>query len=39
MTAHKASWVSIDRGEKDQVFPEYPDESIAEWHIRLDLEV
>ncbi len=39
MTAHKANWVGIARGEKDQIFLEYPDESIAEWHIRLGLEV
>jgi hypothetical protein len=38
MTAYKASWVTIANGKEDQLFLEYPDESIADWHKRLGLE-
>jgi hypothetical protein len=38
MVGSKSSWVEIQRGPDDQVFEEYPEESIADWHQRLDLE-
>ena len=38
MIGSKKAWVPIDAGPRDQVFDEYPDESIAEWHQRLGLE-
>lgn len=33
----KASWVVVRADAQDKHFPEYPDESIAEWHERLGL--
>ena len=30
----KPAWVEVERGERDQVFDEFPAESIAEWHER-----
>jgi hypothetical protein len=38
MVGSKASWVELRQGEHDKVFDGYPDESIAEWHIRLGLD-
>ena len=38
MVASKASWIELRPGRGDKVFDGYPDESIAEWHRRLDLE-
>ncbi len=38
MLDSKASWVVPVIGPKDQQYPEYPVESIAEWHQRLNLE-
>lgn len=38
MVGSKAPWVEIQRGPHDQVFEEYPEESIADWHRRLHLE-
>lgn len=38
MVGSKASWVELHLGPKDKVFDRYPDESIASWHQRLDLE-
>jgi hypothetical protein len=38
MVGSKAPWVELRRGPRDQVFDEYPDESIAGWHERLGLE-
>lgn len=38
MTASKASWVPVRAGANDQSFEEYPSESIAAWHQRLNLE-
>ena len=32
MLAHKASWVDLQRGERDAVFEQYPDTGIADWH-------
>jgi hypothetical protein len=37
MVGSKASWVELRLADKDKVFDEYPDESIAEWHRRLGL--
>ncbi len=34
----KASWVPLHTDPKDKSFERYPDESIAAWHQRLDLE-
>jgi hypothetical protein len=38
MTAYKASWVELRAAKSDRIFDEFPEESIAEWHRRLDLE-
>ena len=38
MVASKASWVELRAGKSDRVFSAYPDESIADWHRRLNLE-
>jgi hypothetical protein len=38
MLRSKASWVELQIGANDKFFDEYPDESIAQWHRRLDLE-
>ena len=38
MLGSKASWVEPQLGERDQQFDEYPDESIAAWHERLNLQ-
>ncbi|MEQ8345967.1 MAG: GFA family protein [Sneathiellaceae bacterium] len=38
MLGSKARWVPVDPGAEDRLFDEYPDESIADWHRRLDLE-
>lgn len=38
MTASKAGWVELQLGPGDRVFDEYPDESLAQWHLRLGLE-
>ena len=37
MLASKASWVAPCIGECDKTFEAYPEESIAEWHERLNL--
>ncbi|MFV2059961.1 MAG: GFA family protein [Gammaproteobacteria bacterium] len=39
MLDYKASWVSVDLESNDNEFPEFPVESIAEWHERLKLTV
>lgn len=38
MLDSKARWVDVAVGASDQCFAEYPAESIAEWHQRLDAE-
>lgn len=38
MVASKASWVELRAGKNDLVFDAYPDESIAGWHRRLNVE-
>lgn len=38
MVGSKKAWVPLEAGPDDKVFDEYPDESIADWHRRLDLE-
>ena len=35
MLGYKPGWVEPAVGPEDQVFDEYPDESIADWHERL----
>ncbi len=37
MLESKAKWVPVHKSENDQLFDEYPEESIAEWHERLSL--
>lgn len=37
MLEYKAPWCATNAGPKDKSFPEYPDESIADWHQRLGL--
>ncbi|USG60046.1 GFA family protein [Sneathiella marina] len=34
MTGSKSSWIPIDSGMYDNVFESYPDESLADWHLR-----
>ncbi len=38
MLGSKPDWVHVAMGPGDQSFPEYPEESIEDWHRRLDLE-
>jgi len=38
MVGSKAGWVDVAAGAADRVFDEYPEESIADWHQRLNLE-
>ena len=37
MTDSKAPWCRVETGPDDKVFSEYPDESLAAWHERLNL--
>ena len=32
MLDSKASWVEVSEGPRDRHFPDYPDDSIADWH-------
>jgi hypothetical protein len=38
MLDSKAPWVEIHAGPEDNVFKEYPQESLADWHRRLGVE-
>jgi len=38
MVGSKASWVDLREGENDKIFEGFPDESLEEWHKRLNLE-
>ena len=38
MLDFKAPWVEVKADKKDQQFGEYPEESLAEWHARLELD-
>ena len=38
MLGSKANWVEPCSRDKDKQFDQYPEESIADWHGRLDLE-
>lgn len=38
LVGSKAPWVEVRADKQDKVFDENPDESLAEWHQRLDLE-
>ncbi len=35
MLDSKATWVNVHTGPKDSSFKEYPNESLADWHLRL----
>ena len=37
MLDSKASWVPVEIKPNDKTFSEFPNESIAEWHVRLNL--
>lgn len=37
MLGSKASWVEVQSGPDDKMFDGYPEESIAQWHDRLNL--
>jgi hypothetical protein len=37
MLDSKANWVELRTGSNDERFPQYPEESIAQWHERLGL--
>jgi hypothetical protein len=39
MLDSKANWVEPEPKSNDQCFAEYPEESIAQWHKRLNLEM
>jgi hypothetical protein len=39
MLGSKAPWVELLAGARDKFFDGYPDESIAQWHKRQDLEI
>jgi hypothetical protein len=39
MLGSRASWIEVDPKRGDREFDEYPEESIADWHRRLRLEV
>lgn len=38
MLDSKAGWVEVHKGSKDKLFKTYPQESLADWHRRLDVE-
>lgn|SRR6056297_1293549 len=38
MLRSKPAWVEVQAGPKDQLFEGYPQESLAEWHLRLGIE-
>lgn len=38
MLAEKAEWVPVLAADEDELWEEYPDESVAEWHARHGLE-
>lgn len=38
MAGSKAAWVPLRNQPNDKVFEEYPDESIADWHLRHSLD-
>jgi len=37
MLNSKATWVEVEPKSNDKCFPEFPEESIAQWHERLNL--
>lgn len=37
MLDSKVNWAKVELGSKDKSFPEYPEESIAQWHERMGL--
>ena len=37
MLGSKAAWVPVHEGPRDRTFDEYPEESIAAWHERLEV--
>ncbi len=37
MLNSKATWVEVEPKSNDKCFPEYPEESIAQWHERLNI--
>ncbi len=39
MLESRAPWIEVPSGEYDRQFPEYPDDSIEEWHRRRSLTV
>ena len=38
MLSSKPAWVTVAVADGDKSFDAYPDESLAEWHLRLGLE-
>ena len=38
MLASKATWVEVQVKRQDRRFDDYPDKSLAQWHLRLGLE-
>ena len=38
MLDSKAGWVELHPGPNDKLFAEYPQESLADWHLRLGIE-
>ena len=39
MLGSKAAWVPVTPQERDRTFDAYPEESVAQWHARLKLEM
>ncbi len=39
MLGSKANWVELELNPNDKCFSEYPEEGIAQWHERLDLDM
>ena len=37
MLASKPAWVRLDRADEEACFPQYPEESLADWHRRHGL--
>ena len=38
MLGSKATWVEVHAAPNDKLFEDYPQESLAEWHLRLGVE-
>ena len=39
MLGSKASWVEVEARDSDQQFDKYPDESLSDWHRRMQADI